>query len=279
MSEAVAREYPDVDVVIVAHDSGELLERAVASVERQVAPGRVVVVDAESADGSVAAMAALHPAVCVIPSPNRGFAASNNVGIAATSGEYVLLLNPDAELEDGGLAPLVTRMRANRTAAIVGPKVVDPDGTLQDGSFGRFPTLGRTLILHLNRFVHAISRGVFRPRPTIPGTLPVDWVTGACMLVRRSAIEKAGAMDEGFFLYYEDVEWCHRMHDNGYTVLIEPVTACVHHRGASGGGSSPAAQRAYRESFYRYCDLYGLRGLALFGRLAVSVRRMMGGRG
>jgi GT2 family glycosyltransferase len=279
MSEVNGRQCPDVDVVIVAHNSGELLERAVASVEPQVERGRVVVVDAESTDNSIAAMLERHPDTRVIPVSNRGFAASNNVGIAATSGGCVLLLNPDAELEEHCLSPLVARIRSNRTAAIVAPKVVNPDGTLQAGSFGQFPTFGRTLIGHLNRFAHKISRGILKSTGDIPATLPVDWVTGACMLVRRSAIEKAGPMDEGFFLYYEDVEWCHRMRDNGFTVLIEPIATCVHHRGASGGGDSPAAQKAYRESFYRYCGLYNLHALAFFGRIGVNVRKMMGGRG
>jgi N-acetylglucosaminyl-diphospho-decaprenol L-rhamnosyltransferase len=277
-AEAGVRALSDVDVVIVAHDSGDLLERAVASVEGQVAPGRVVVVDAESADGSVVALASSHPSVRVIPVPNRGFAASTDAGIAATSGEYVLLLNPDAELEDRGLALLGARMRSNRTAAIVAPKILDPDGGLQDGSFGQFPTFSRTLVAHLNRLAHAATHGKMRSQGDITQTMPVDWVTGACMLVRRSAIEKAGAMDEAFFLYYEDVEWCHRMHDHGFNVLIEGTVCCVHRRGAS-GGDSPAAQKAYRDSFYRYCRLYHLWGLSTAARLGLSVRRILGGRG
>jgi N-acetylglucosaminyl-diphospho-decaprenol L-rhamnosyltransferase len=270
--------FPDVDVVIVAHDAGDLLETAVASVEQQVAPGRIVVVDAGSVDGSVTGMASRHPSVRVIPAPNRGLAASNNVGIAATSGEMCLLLLPGAELEEHGLRSLVTRMHSNRMAAIVGPKIVDPDGGLQEGSFGQFPTLGRTLVDHMNRFVHETSHGVLRPRGDITQTMPVDWVTGACMLVRRSAIEKCGPLDEGFFLYYEDVEWCHRMHDNGFLVLIEPSACCTHRRGQS-GGSSPAAKKAYRDSFYRYCRLYGLRGLSTAARIGLSIRRITGGQG
>jgi N-acetylglucosaminyl-diphospho-decaprenol L-rhamnosyltransferase len=278
VSAAETRTFPDVDVVIVAHDSGDLLERAVASVESQVAAGRVIVVDTESADGSVAAMAAAHPSVRVIAVPNKGFAAANNVGITATSGECVLLLNPDAELEERGLRQLVSRLHSNRSAAIVAPKVTDPDGSVQAGSYGQFPTLPKTLIGHLNRLAHRMSGGRFRSTADITQTMPVDWVTGACMLVRRSAIEKAGPMDETFFLYYEDVEWCHRMHDKGYIVLIEPTACCTHRRGGSGGGDSPAAQKAYRESFYRYCDIYGLYGLATVARLGLNVRRLLGDR-
>jgi len=270
---------PDVDVVIVAYDSGPLLTAAVASVEAQVAPGRVVVVDSGSSDGSVEAMSAAHPDVRVIRTENRGFAAANNVGIAATSGQFVLLLNPDADLEELGLRSLVTRAQANRTAAIVAPKIINADGSLQEGSFGPFPTLGSTIAIRLNALLTWLSRGHLGTHIGISGTTPVDWATGACMLVRRSAIEAVGPMDEGFFLYYEDVEWCHRMRDAGWTVLVEPDSCCTHARGGSGGGASPAAQAAYRASFYRYCTLYHLRGLALAARIGLAARVAAGGRG
>lgn len=275
---AAAPAFPDVDVVIVAHDSGTLLEGAVGSVEGQVAPGRVVVVDSGSSDGSVATLAAAHPEVRVIRVENRGFAAANNAGIAATTGEFVLLLNPDAMLEERCVEPLAYRARANRTAGIVAPIVTDPDGRTQDGSFGPFPTLVRVIATRVNRFVHRFGKGKdARPWLEIHGTTPVDWVTGACMLVRRGAIDKVGPMDEGFFLYYEDVEWCHRMHDGGWQVLIEPTTTCVHARGGSGGGAA-AAQKQYRKSFYRYCKLYHLRGLAFAAHIGLNVRGVLGDR-
>lgn len=273
-----AHSTPDVDVIVVAHDSGALLEAAAASVESQVAPGRVVVVDAGSIDGAVDALVVAHPDIRVIRTDNRGFAAGNNAGIVDTAGEFVLLLNPDAELEDRGLDSLVARAKANRTAGIVAPRVTDPDGTTQEGSFGPFPTLRKLLIDRANKLMHRMMKRS-GSHIDVRGTTPVDWVTGACMLVRRSAIEQVGPMDEGFFLYYEDVEWCHRMRDGGWTVLIEPTATCVHARGGSGGGESQAAQQAYRASFYRYCELYHLRALGLAARLGLSLRRAAGGRG
>jgi GT2 family glycosyltransferase len=99
------------------------------------------------------------------------------------------------------------------------------------------------------------------------------------VLVRRTAIDAVGPMDEGFFLYYEDVEWCHRMHDGGWNVLVEPDSCCVHARGGSGGGESPAAQAAYRASFYRYCKLYHLGALAFAARIGLAARVAAGGRG
>jgi GT2 family glycosyltransferase len=270
---------PDVDVIIVAHDSGAPLEAAVASVEGQVAPGRIVVVDAGSIDDAVDAVVAAHPEIRVIRTENRGFAAGNNAGLIATAGEFALLLNPDAVLEERGVRTLVARATSNRTAAIVGPCITDPDGTTQAGSFGPFPTLRTTLVARGNVLLNRMSGGRAAKAPAIHGTTPIDWVTGACMLVRRSAIEKVGAMDEGFFLYYEDVEWCHRMHDGGWTVIIEPSVTCVHQRGGSGGGDSPAAQEAYRASFYRYCELYHLRALAFVARMGLAMRQAAGGRG
>jgi GT2 family glycosyltransferase len=270
---------PDVDVIIVAHDSGALLSEAVASVVGQVQPGRVVVVDAGSIDGAVEALAETFPTVRVIRTENRGFAAGNNAGLIDTAGEYVLLLNPDAALEERGVLTLVARAKSNRTAAIVAPCVTDPDGATQAGSFGPFPTLRTTLAARGNALLNRISGGRVARPPVLRGTTPVDWVTGACMLVRRAAIEKVGPMDEGFFLYYEDVEWCHRMHDAGWAVLIEPSTTCVHARGGSGGGDSAAAQEAYRASFYRYCGLYGLRAFAFAARVGLVLRRAAGGRG
>jgi len=275
----VPKPVSDVDVIIVAHDSGVLLTEAVASVEAQVEPGRVLVVDAGSSDGSVEAMSAAHPTVRIIPTENRGFAAANNVGIAATTGKFVLLLNPDASLEELGLRGLVSRMSANRTVGVVAPRVMDADGTTQAGSYGRFPTLRVAIVMRLNRALNVLSLGHLGKHADIAGTTPVDWVTGACMLVRRSAIEAVGPMDEGFFLYYEDIEWCHRMHDGGWTVLVEPDSCCTHHRGGSGGGSSPAAVAAYRASFYRYCKLYHLGLYALAARIGLGTRMAVGGRG
>jgi len=267
----------DVDVVMVAHDAGDYLRAAVGSVYGQVAPRRIVVVDAESADGSVEALATSHPGVRVIKAPNRGFSASNNVGIAATSGAYVLLLNPDAELALYSLDHLVARAEVDRRAGIVAPRVLDPDGGAQRGSFGAFPTLPSTLALHAGRLLDRARGGSGTARSERAADRAPDWVTGACMLVRRAAIEDVGPMDEGFFLYFEDVEWCHRMRDHGWDVVIESHALCAHHLGKSGGGPGTASQ-AYRDSFYRYCRLYRLWGLAAVARAGIAARTLVGGR-
>ncbi len=262
---------PDVDVVIVAHNAGELLREAVSSAADQAGAARVCVVDAESTDGSVAAATAGLPEVTVVSAANRGFAASNNVGIARGTGRWVLLLNPDARLEEGALGRLLAAGESNDRVAVVGALVLNPDGTAQANQWGRFPTLLRMLGLRAWR-LWAKATGNRTLSPRVPdSTADRDWVTGACMLVRRAAIDDAGPMDEGFFLYYEDVEWCHRMRDRGWRVVVEPGAKVVHHLGGSATPGSVVA-RAYRDSLERYCDLYGLWGLKLAGRLSGAAK-------
>lgn len=265
-----ARSIPDVDVIIVAHNSGRLLLESVCSAVSEVGEHRVVVVDAESTDDSIASVAGRYPGVHVLRTANDGFAAANNRGIEATGASYVFLLNPDAVVAPGTIETLVSVLEDEPRAGIVGPRVLDPDGTMQAGSYGRYPTLVVRAGLAAKRLWRR-----FTGRPQTPITplarIGVDWVTGAAMLVRRAAIIDTGPMDEGFFLYYEDIEWCHRMRDHGWDVLLEPAGSVTHHVGGSGGSGSRAAA-AYRDSFNRYCDLYGLWALKLVGRIGVALR-------
>jgi N-acetylglucosaminyl-diphospho-decaprenol L-rhamnosyltransferase len=266
-----------VDVVIVAHNAGPLLSEAAASAAAQAGQTHVWVVDAASSDGSVGTAVRCTPTLHLIPVANDGFAAANNRGITATTAPFVLLLNPDALLLPGALHALLEAARARPRAAVIGPLVLDLDGKVQAGSFGRFPTLANVALTHLvaasRRLLKAGRGSLCAPR----GLASVDWVTGAAMLVRREAVDDAGPMDEGFFLYYEDVEWCHRLRDHGWDVVLQPAALVAHHRGAT-TGVSPGVQEAYRASFNRYCDLQGLWGLKNVTRIVLPVRQCAGGR-
>jgi N-acetylglucosaminyl-diphospho-decaprenol L-rhamnosyltransferase len=261
----------DVDVVIVAHNAGPLLEPAVASASREAGEERVVVVDAASTDGAVAGVAFAHPRITTIAAPNDGFAASNDIAIAATHGRYVLLLNPDAELKPGALASLVGYAEAHPRTAVVGAKVLNADGTLQAMAFGRFPSLPQVIGLRVWRLWQRLRGNAGLHPRDFSEPKRVDWTTGAAMLVRREAIEDAGEMDAGYFLYYEDVEWCHRMHDHGWDAVIEPAAEATHHLGRSDAPNEIVLE-AYRASFYRYCDQFGLWGLRLAARIGLSLR-------
>jgi hypothetical protein len=267
---------PDVDAIIVAHDAGASLERAVASLDGQVAPDRITVVDSGSIDGAVDALVAARPETNVIRTEDRGIAAASNAGIVATSGEFVLLLDPGSVLEERCLAPLVSRAKSNRTAGIVSPRILDADASTQQGSFGPFPSLGRAFVLRTNRILHKLRRRSGEFRLEVHGTTPMDWVSGACMLVRRRAIQAVGSMDEGFVGHYQDIDWCRRMHAGGWTVLIEPSACCTH---AAAGVPDGGAAKALRDDFLHYCRNYHLRAYALAGRLGLVKLNAMGGRG
>jgi N-acetylglucosaminyl-diphospho-decaprenol L-rhamnosyltransferase len=261
----------DVDVIVVAYNAGGLLTACVDGAVRQVSPERVIVVDSGSTDGSVDVVAGNHPAVRTIRVENRGFAAANNVGLKATTGAYALLLNPDAEFAEGAVEALIRCADLHPRAAIVGAKVLSPDGTLQLSQSGRFPTLPHVLGLRVWRAWQRLRGNTAYSPKDFSRARMTDWVTGACMLVRRSAIEAVGPMDEGYFLYYEDTEWCHRMRDHGWEVWQAHDARIVHRLGQA-GGQSELARRAYRESFFRYCDQYRLWGLKASARAGLMLR-------
>lgn len=263
------------DVVIVTHNSGPLLGGAVASAVNQAGAQHVWVVDAESTDGSVEALPTGPGSVKVLHVANAGFAAGNNRGIEAGDAPFVLLLNPDAELLAGALPALLATAQTHPCAGIVGALVLNVDGTVQANSYGRFPTLRTTITLHLWRIGQRVRRNSSLSPKRPASTTSVDWVTGAAMLVRREAVAEVGFLDEGFFLYYEDVDWCRRMRARGWEVLLEPAAHVVHHLGRS-GASAAGIMQAYRASFYRYCDLYGLRSLKTSARLGLALRRLFG---
>jgi N-acetylglucosaminyl-diphospho-decaprenol L-rhamnosyltransferase len=267
---------PHVDALIVAHDSGHYLQRAVASLTADLDPSQIIVVDTESTDDAVERAAAAFPGLVTLREPNRGFAAANNTGLRRTDRPWVLLLNPDAELRPGALRAMLARAGTDAGLAIVGAKIVNPDGSLQANAFGRFPSLVNVLALHAWRlWQRARGNRTLSPRD-FSRPKPVEWTTGACMLVRRAAIEEVGGLDEQFFLYYEDVDWCRRMREGGWRIVVEPTALCVHHLGESGGGAgSPRGRAAYRAAFEHYCAKHGLQGLALASRLGGSLARRL----
>jgi N-acetylglucosaminyl-diphospho-decaprenol L-rhamnosyltransferase len=262
--------------VIVAHNSGHLLAEAVSSAVEQAGAGHVWVMDAESTDGSVGSLSTGQAGPHVLVVPNRGFAASTNRGLEQGDAPFVLLLNPDAALLPGALTALEAAADAHPRAGIVGALVVNTDGTVQAGSYGRFPSLASVAGMRLWRTWRYL-RGNPGLSPRTPlSTRQVDWVTGAAMLARREAIAQVGPSDEGLFLYYEDVDWCWWMRAAGWQVLLDPTAKVAHHLGGSGASQASGA-KAYRDSFYRYCDLHGLWGLKSFSRIALAVRALLGG--
>jgi hypothetical protein len=256
--------------VVVTYDALPWIERCLAS----VAGSQTIVVDNGSSDGTPDAVRERFPRVRVIEERNRGLAAGWNRGIAETDAEHVLVLNADAWLVEDALARLVDAADRHPRAAAVGPRLLNPDGSLQRSVRG-FPTTWRlaTEYLYLrklapgSRALNAFYGAGFDHE----SERAVDWVMGACFLLRRSAYDEVGPFDERYFLFSEEVDWMRRATDAGWNVLFTPTARCIHVGGAAHGG------RMFRENVrghLRYLSLHGRPGEAETARrlLRASLR-------
>jgi N-acetylglucosaminyl-diphospho-decaprenol L-rhamnosyltransferase len=230
-----------VAAVVVTYDALPWIERCLDSLSGV----ETVVVDNGSSDGTVAFVRERYPGVRLVESENRGLAAGWNVGIEATESRWVLLLNADAWLDEGALDRLVAFGDLRPRAAVIGPRLRNPDGTLQRSVRG-FPTIWRLVTEYF--FLRKLA-----PRSSALNAFygggfdhdeirDVEVVMGACMLVRRAAIGEVGLCDEDYFLFSEETDWCYRFHQACWEVVFFPGAECTHVRGAAHGG------RMYREN-------------------------------
>jgi N-acetylglucosaminyl-diphospho-decaprenol L-rhamnosyltransferase len=263
-------ETPVVDVVVVAYRSADTLRGCVAPLTSM--PGvRVTVVDNASPDDSAATVADL-PVRLISAPRNGGFSYGCNLGAAGAAAPYLLFLNPDARLDAAALDALVAVLRDDPATALVAPRILDDDGSLSF-SLRRFPRLRSTYAQAL--FVHRLlpraswtDELIRDPAPyERPG--PQEWVSGACMLVRRSAFEAIGGWDERFFLYCEDTDLCLRLRQAGHAVRYEPAAVVHHVGGASSGAGETQAIAARSRVLYAYKHLR--RGRARLEALGVAL--------
>jgi len=230
----------------------------------------VIVVDNASTDGSVEVVRTEFPGVHLIANDdNRGFPAANNQGIAVAQGRYVLLLNPDTEVMGDALAAMVAFADAHPDVGIVGPQLLNPDGSVQS-SRRRFPTLQTAFFesTWLEPYAphHVLGRYHVRDRLD-DATQDVDWVTGAALLARQEAIQQVGPMDVGFFMYSEELDWCRRFREAGWRVVYLPAARIIHHVGKSSEQVVAARHIHFQTSKVRYFRKY-------HGALAAEVLRL-----
>lgn len=239
-------------IVIVTYNSLRDIDACLASLVAHPPSleHETLIVDNASPDGTAAAVRRRWPHVRVIDQDaNIGFARASNVGIRQTRGEFVLLLNPDTTVPAGALDALVAALDARPDAAVVGPRLVDAGGRaeLSFGTMiGPLAELRQKLLVAGNRrgtpfigpYVNLLTR---RARE-------VDWVTGACLLVRRADAEAAGCLDERYFMYAEDVDFCAAVRARGRRVLFAPDAEIVHIRGQSVASMPRVVEAAYRRS-------------------------------
>lgn len=254
---------PRLDVVVVSYRCRAAVLRcldALASKETIDGLGAVSVhvVDNGSGDGTVEAIRREHPAARVTALPeNRGFAAAANVGFRAARGELVLLLNPDVRLTPSALASLVRHLAEHPEVGVVGPRLLQPDGRTQ-GACGMSPSrLGlvlRTFGVAGVCFRHGPFRGDERlPYFVFPDApKAVDLLVGAVWLMRREVLEQIGELDERYFLYGEDLDWCRRARAAGVTIVHHPGIEAAHEQGASASRAPLTSLEHFHRSSVRY---------------------------
>jgi N-acetylglucosaminyl-diphospho-decaprenol L-rhamnosyltransferase len=285
-----------VSIVILNYNTREHLRTCLESIAREGSTtlsdgsfdAEVLVVDNASHDGSADMVAAEFPNVRLIRSPrNGGFAYGNNQALRVSRGDTILILNPDALLPRGSIAALLGRLEQHPEAGVIGPKLLRPNGSMHLACRRSFPTpaIAFYRISGLSRlFPHSPTFGRYNltfADPDLP--MEVDSVCGACMLIRHSVIDRVGRLDERFFMYGEDLDWCLRIRSAGWTVRYEPSIVVRHQHGAA------SRKRALRTTFhfFRAMDLFyrkhyirryhplvtGAVRTAIYGALVVSMCR------
>ena len=251
---------PALSAVLVNYNAGDELRRALQSIADELREKRweAVVVDNASTDGSPAIVKEFVHATLVANGDNVGFARAVNQGLAASTAPLVLIMNPDCRLVAGAVSALRAELDRHDGCAIVGPRILNPDGTVQGSARGDPDMLtgvfGRTAILRRVMPSIPVSRRNVVPDNLVDGTssVVVDWVSGACMLVRRSAFAEVGGFDARYFLYWEDADLCRRLRARGDEIRYVPAATAVHHVGHSSKTARAASIKAFHDSAYLY---------------------------
>jgi hypothetical protein len=245
-------------ICIVSFNVRSYLERCLNSVYRTGAElePEVLVVDNGSVDGSVEMVRERFPRVRLFTrDKNLGFAAANNVALREAGGDYLLLLNPDTECLPGSLQTLVKHLESRPECGIVGPLLLNEDDTPQNG-LRRFPTPGvvfarNTFFKHLPFLRRKIDRYHMR-HVNLEESRSVDQVSGAAMMFRRDTFEKVGLLDENFFIFFEEVDYCRRVREQGLDVYYLTDARIYHFGGKSRDGIKAEARWLHLESQFKY---------------------------
>lgn len=226
-------------VVLVSWNTSELLRRCLTSLRAELAKfkadSRLVVVDNASSDDSVSMVEREFPDVRLIALPeNLGYAGAANLGMSATSNGAVLICNPDLEFLPGSLELLWNSLHAASHVGMAAPLLLNADGSIQSAGY-RFPGAAQSIfdLLQLpDRLMASSLNGRLGPGDGV-SPIAVDHPLGACLMVRREVIEQTGGMDASYFMYSEEIDWCRRIRQLGWTILLAPAARVIHHGGQS----------------------------------------------
>ncbi len=265
----------DLSIVIISWNVRELLRRCLDSIQESLKGEKgkgpsveTIVFDNGSADGSADMVREGFPGVHLMESEvNLGFTKGNNLALGQSEGRHILLLNPDTEVVGDALGTMVAYMEAHPGVGALGPQLLNPDGTTQS-SRRRFPTMATafvesTVLQPWFEGSRTLKRYYLLDRPD-DEIQPVDWVVGAALLIRREALHQVGPLDEEFFMYSEELDWCYRLKARGWEVVYLPTAQVVHQEGRSSEQVLPFRHIHFQRSkvlfFKRY---YGWRGEVL----------------
>jgi GT2 family glycosyltransferase len=226
-------------VVVVSWNTKDLLRECLVALKQEVQDiaCEVFVIDNNSADGSADMVALEHPWVKLTKNAeNLGFAKANNQAIKLAQGEYVLLLNPDTKVMSGAIHTLLRFMDNNPECGVVAPQLLNTDGSIQR-SCRQFPTFAGMLYELMGLSKLFPNDPTFRQYKMLDfdhdKLCQVDQPEGACLLLRKTVIEQVGILDEGFFMLFEEVDWCYRIKQQGWQIWFTPEAQVVHHYGQS----------------------------------------------
>lgn len=259
----------DVSIVIVSYNVAGLLLACIASIREQTtASCEIIVCDNNSTDNSVELVRESHPDVhLIVNRENVGFARANNQAIACSGGRYILLLNPDTVVTDGAIDKLVRFMDLHPDAGACGPKLLNPDMTLQPNCH-HFPSL----LIRISKYAGLNKR---YPRSRLFGrefmtywnydeVREIEWLTGCALCLRTEALRTVGLLDENYFMYSEETDLCFRMRRAGYRLLFCPEAAVMHYHGQSARNctdgivlSGTILRHLYRSEYYFFKKNYG----------------------
>jgi len=243
-------------IILVSYKTREVIEECLKSIYKNppAFPFEVIIVDNASFDGTVELIKKDFPNVHLIENnTNRGFPAANNQGIEISRGNFILLLNSDVVVLPGSIDKMIKFMKEHSDVGAIGPKLLNSDGSFQISAW-LFPNVITEVIRKIvNIFARNINFRNFMER-LYTREKKVDWVSGACLMIRREVVDKIGGLDENFFLYFEDVDWCYRICKAGWKIYYFPLAMMIHFLGKSMNQNKTRSFLEYRRSqlyFYK----------------------------
>jgi GT2 family glycosyltransferase len=242
------------EVVVVTYNSVQHIGRCLASVTEHSPPGtRLHIVDNASSDGTVERVRDVAPYALVDVRPsNDGFAAANNAALKRVKSKYVLLLNPDTEVHPGTLGRLLERMESDESIGVIGCRLLTLDGTDDHAAKRMVPTPRDGLVYSLGRLTRKRIGRYLAPHVGPTETADVDAINGAFMLARRAAVDEVGLLDEGYWMYAEDIDWCTRFRRAGWRVVYDGSVTSMHMKGGSSGIRGLKLNFHFHRSMARY---------------------------